>query len=333
MPSSAKCALVARKFKLTVFALFLAAACTFFIAAALSPSLPSPENPLIFYSNQQQDDLRLVLKKAFKNSCHSIAITMYAITDEELVATLVKKARQGLVVQLWHDPKSGSLPVAPPVIATAVKTKGLMHRKIVIIDESQVFLGSANMTTASLVLHDNLTLGFYHPQLAQFLKKPAANSFEFTLEKQAAKLWLLPDSLALTDLLAEISRAKSSLFVAMFTLTHPELLQAIVEAKDRGVNVTIALDHYTARGASKKAVEFLRAHQVPLLFSQGQQLLHHKWAYIDRSSIVLGSTNWTKAAFTKNQDCLLFLHNLTKNQVKLFDHLCDTIQLESKESL
>jgi phosphatidylserine/phosphatidylglycerophosphate/cardiolipin synthase-like enzyme len=144
---------------------------------------------------------------------------------------------------------------------------------------------------------------------------------------------MLPDLKALDDLTDQLKHAQESIFVAMFTLTHPVLLQALVDAQNRGVRVTVALDHYAARGASRKATKFLQEHKIPVIFSQGLQLLHHKWAYIDRSQVILGSTNWTKAAFTKNQDCLVFLKSLTPKQQKLFDNLSRTITLESNETL
>ncbi|HEX2579981.1 MAG TPA: phospholipase D-like domain-containing protein [Rhabdochlamydiaceae bacterium] len=325
--------LAAKKSKL-LFSLFSLAALYFvLIRAALNPSLPSPEKPVVFYSNQKRDDFRLVLQKAFSNAQKSIAITMYAVTDEELLKKLYQKAQNGISVHIWHDPKSGSSPILTPMVATAVKTKGLMHRKIITTDDAYVFIGSANMTTSSLVLHDNLSVGFYHPSLAQFLKSPTSSYFDFTIQNQSCRLWMLPDIHALDDLIQQLDRAESSIFVAMFTLTHPELLQALVNAQTRGVNVSIVVDHYAARGASKKAVSFLQNHSIPVAFSQGQQLLHHKWAYIDRSQLILGSTNWTKAAFTKNQDCLVFFKSLSLNQQKFFDDLSKTIILESNELL
>lgn len=330
MPLFETCALVAKKSKITLFATLLAALYALLIRAALSPSLPSPETPIFVYSNQKRDDLRLVLKRAFENAQNSIFISMYAMTDLELLSKLEKKSQKGIEIQLLHDRRQ-IIPSCLPT--TPVKTPGLMHRKIVVIDHSQVFLGSANLTTSSLLLHDNLTLGFYHPLLAKFLEHPSSSSFQFTIHNQSAQIWLLPARGALEAILKALQEARSSIFVAMFTLTHPQLLQALVDAKKRGVSVTVALDHYAARGASQKAVDFLRSHQIPLVFSQGQQLLHHKWAYIDRSLLILGSTNWTKAAFTKNQDCLLFLHELTLKQQKLFDRLCDTITVESNDTL
>ena len=333
MPLFEKCVHVAKSSKLFSGVIFLAALYTFLIRAALDPSLPSPKNPIVFYSNQQRDDFRLVLKKAFSLAERSIAITMYAITGEELIKKLYQKANAGIDVQIWHDRKSGSAQIQTPILATAVKTKGLMHRKIVTTDDACVFIGSANMTTSSLVLHDNLSVGFYHPPLAHFLKAPTSSYFDFKLESQSCRLWLLPDLKALDYLVGQLEQARSSIFVAMFTLTHPKLLEALVQAQDRGVQVTVALDHYAARGASRKAVKFLQEQKIPVVFSQGLQLLHHKWAYIDRSQVILGSTNWTQAAFTKNQDCLVFLNSLTSGQQKLFDNLSRTIALESNETL
>jgi cardiolipin synthase A/B len=322
---------VAKSSKLLASIIFLAALYTFLIRAALNPSLPSPKNPLVFYSNQQRDDFRLALKKIFMSAQNSIHITMYAITDEELLKNLYHRAQNGLSVKIWHDHKHE--PLSLPLVATPVKAKGLMHRKIIITDDAYVFLGSANMTTSSLVLHDNLSVGFYHPPLAQFLKSPATAYFDFTLEQLLCRLWLLPDSKSLDYLVEQLSNAKTSIFVAMFTLTHPKLLEALAQAQQRGVQVQVAVDHYAARGASRKAVKFLQDQKIPVIFSQGLQLLHHKWAYIDRSQVILGSTNWTKAAFTKNQDCLLFLHHLRPKEQKLFDRLSRTIYLESNDTL
>ncbi len=333
MPSFETCVLVAKRSKLLVSLISVAALYFFLIRAALNPSLPSPKNPIVFYSNQKRDDFRLVLKKAFSAAQKSIAITMYAITDDELLKNLYQKAQNGISVRVWHDHKSGSAPILTPIISTPVKAKGLMHRKIISTDDAYVFIGSANMTTSSLVLHDNLSVGFYHPPLAQFLKRPIDAYFDFDLQNQPCRIWLLPDLQALDYLVEELDQAQQSIFVAMFTLTHPRLLQALVDAQNRGVHVTVSVDHYAARGASKKAVKFLQDHKIPVTFSQGLQLLHHKWAYIDRSQVVFGSTNWTKAAFAKNQDCLVFLKSLTPDQQKLFDNLSRTIALESNDNL
>jgi phosphatidylserine/phosphatidylglycerophosphate/cardiolipin synthase-like enzyme len=324
-----------KKPRLLLFAIVCAVLYSFLIKTALYPSLPTVQNPCILYSNQKRDDFRLVLKKAFELSHQSIDIWMYAITDHLLLKQLESKARQGTYVHLYFDKKGGTPSLPDSLHPKVVKSKGLMHRKIVILDEKMFFIGSANMTTSSLQLHDNLSIGIYHKEAAMFLKSPAAKSFKFGFHQQEMKgiLWLLPDLKALEEIQSKLDNAKESIFVAMFTLTQKDLIQKLIRAHERGVKVIVALDRYTASGASKKSIEMLMQSGVQVLVSSGLPLLHHKWAYIDRDIFIMGSTNWTEAAFRKNDDILLFLEHLTPSVQHALDRLASTIQIESKRQI
>jgi phosphatidylserine/phosphatidylglycerophosphate/cardiolipin synthase-like enzyme len=301
------------------------------IKTALSPSLPSPSNPLILYSNQSQDDLRLILKKTFLQASHSLSIWMYAATDPLLLRLLQKRADQGIHIDLRFDKRGGTPPLDPSLHPQILKSKGLMHRKIVIADKKIVFLGSANMTTSSLQLHDNLSVGLYHPGVAAFLDSPHQKNYSFQIGTTSALLWLLPDPQALLQIKKQIDEAHSSLFVAMFTLTQKDLIDTLISAHERGVSVTVVLDRYTANGASKKAVQKLSSAGIDLFFSANLPLLHHKWAYIDEKALILGSTNWTEAAFAKNDDILLFLSALPKSLQSQVKSLISAIKMESKK--
>ena len=328
-----KCGQAVKKSKLFFVSFLLAAFFTFFVFAALSPKLPTHHSPLVFYTNQSRADFRLVLKRAFSKATVSIEIIMYALTDELILKKLHQKSQNHIPISIQHDASSGTKIAIPTIDSQSVPCKGLMHRKIVIIDHDLVFLGSTNLTPSSLALHDNLSIGIYHPDLAHFLKNPSTPWFDFQLENRSCRLWLLPDLSAVFYLQKQIEQAKDSIFIAMFTLTHTQLLQTLIEAQNRGVKVTVALDRYTAKGASQKAVSILQNQGIRLFLSQGPQLFHHKWAYIDQHQLILGSTNWTKAAFTKNQDCLLFMDRLSKEDQVFLNELCKTICLESNEEL
>ena len=309
------------------FALF-AVLYTLLIKTALSPQIPTPENPLILYSNQTRDDLRIVLKRSFSSALHSISIWMYAITDPLLLKTLTKKSTSNVHIHTTFDANGGTPKLPASLHPTPCHGRGLMHRKIVIIDSATVFLGSANMTTSSLQTHDNLTLGVYHPGLAHFLESPHQNAFPFQIGNTSALLWLLPDPTALTAIQQHLAAATHSIFVAMFTLTHPVLIDTLIEAHNRGVAVTVALDRYTAKGASKRAVKKLTTAGIPLYLSSNLPLLHHKWVYIDEERLILGSTNWTDAAFCKNQDLLLFLHPLSQSMCKKMKAIMSALRTE-----
>ena len=192
-----------------------------------------------------------------------------------------------------------------------------MHQKILILDHEMIFIGSANFTKASLKMHDNLVIGLHDKEIASFIQNNApvnGGFFEKSLHEQNIEIWLLPHQNALKRLKDKIRKAQHTLQIALFTLTHPELVDEITEAKKRGVQVTVILDKHSSLGASSKAMQHLLKEGVNVLLSQGLQLMHHKLAFIDESELITGSANWTKSAFTKNQDCLIALSPLTRDQ-------------------
>ena len=106
----------------------------------------------------------------------------------------------------------------------------------------------------------------------------------------------------------------------------------MIAAQKRGVHVTVVIDMHSGLGASAKAIQLLAQHQVNVLFSQGVQLLHHKFVWIDDQTLLCGSANWTKAAFDKNSDCILALHHLTSKQNKFMTRLWNRIETEAKKN-
>src|SRR5262249_17225906 len=154
-----------------------------------------------------------------------------------------------------------------------IRTSGLMHRKIAVIDQSLIFLGTANLTTQSLHFHDNLVVGISYAGLVPFFSNCSSAYQTF----DQGECWLLPDKdgKAANRLLDLIHSAKKTIHVAMFTLTHSQFIEALIAAKKRGVEVVCAIDFYTAQGASAKAITQLTQAGLKVYQSQGKQLLHH----------------------------------------------------------
>lgn len=311
---------------------------TWVVFLAINPALPDENHPIRMYSNQTRQDIKLHFIQALSRAKHSIFLSVYGITDPQVLAVICKKSTENLSVSVEYDPSaSASLKKILPssVNIFPIKSSGLMHRKIVLIDKQQVFLGSANLTPSSLRHHANLVIGIHHPPLAAFLEHPTTTSYFFEIERQKGEIFLLPDpqKRGLSRLIAQIDGAKKKMRIAMFTLTHPEIAEALLRAQKRGVAVSIAIDAFTARGASKKTIIRLEKEGINIFLSQGRELLHHKWAVIDEETLVMGSANWTKAAFNRNRDFLLFLSPLQPKQRRFLNQLWDIIEIESVEPI
>ena len=208
-----------------------------------------------------------------------------------------------------------------------------MHRKILIIDQELILLGTANFTIQSLKMHDNLVLGIHDASLATFLESSVEDKGNFVIQEVEMMSFLLPDfkEEVIETLGNLIDQAQKTIQIAMFTLTHPLLVEKLTQALKRGIQVILAIDRYTAEGASKNAISKLREGGVALLTSTGSQLLHHKWALIDGETFVFGSTNWTAAAFSKNLDCLLVLKKMKKHHLKTLNSLWKIVEITSQK--
>lgn len=297
-----------------------------FVTASISPPLPSQKKPIIFYAHPYQDDLKKMLLRAINQARKSITIQMYGLSDEDIIHALEKKSREGLEVSVFYDPKATfSLPASIPTYP--ICTSGLMHRKILCIDGMTTFMGTANFTTQSLKMHENLILGIYHPQLTEHFQTSMFGYQAFPIEDSLVHCYLLPETTeeALQSLCKKIAEAEQSIQIAMFTLTHPRLLEHLVAASKRGVLIEIAIDKYARLGSSKQTIDTLKKEGINIFLHQGNSLFHHKWAWIDQKIFCLGSANWTKAAFGKNQDFLLIFENLGKQESKKIRHLWQKI--------
>lgn len=301
---------------------------TWIAYASTHPYLPSKKNPLTLYSNQCKDDLKLVFLRAIQSAKSSIFIIIYGLTDREVIDALKARVAEGIDVKIFYDP-GGSKHLEEEFTghAVALKSSGLMHKKILVIDHKKVLLGSANLTETSLSMHDNLVVGLYHKGLGSFFENSLLDNYSFDVKGQAIELWSLPEpqKKALDRILCEINNAKTSLRICMFTFTNKDILQALLDAKARGVKIEVAFDYYSARGSSKETLEALKRRGVDTYTSKGGKLLHHKWCLIDNKTLILGSTNWTGAAFSKNDDCIIFLHDLTLSQKKVMEKIWNTL--------
>ena len=302
---------------------------------SLLPVLPSSEKPIMLYSSQTRQSLKGTILKAIKNTKKSLFVVMFGLSDLAILEALEDKSKNGVNVKLFYDLRSSPMIEKPSFQIEKYQKGGLMHQKIIVTDEKMVFLGSANLTSSSLSMHGNLLVGFYSPAMARFLTQKAPNSkgacFRGLVGNQSVELFLLPDikKEAIASLLRMLRLAKESIHLAMFTLTYPVLINELIDAKKRGVNVTVIIDARSGMGIGSKTIAALKKAQVKVMLSSGIELLHYKHLIIDDKILVSGSANWTKAAFLKNRDCFFILRNLNKDQVVFLKNLKSILEKET----
>lgn len=314
--------------------------------ALYSVRLPRADQPAELYSNQAGDDLRKTFVSAIGHAKESVVLVIYSLTDLKVMKALTEKSEEGVSVTVIQDedatPEEAAKKLSSRIKLIRRHAKGLMHLKLLVIDGKQTWLGSANMTADSLKTHGNLVTAIESEPFAHFVKNKALSlnatertaqvAFQrFSLANQTVEMWFLPDNQqAVERLLTLIHQAKKRIRIGMFTWTREDLADAVIAAKKRGLDVEVMMDHYAGKGANAKVVEKLCEAGVSLCFNTGNGLLHYKMMMIDDEILVNGSANWTKAAFTQNDDCFIVLRDLTPVQKHHLDKMWKVMRQESE---
>ncbi len=99
--------------------------------------------------------------------------------------------------------------------------------------------------------------------------------------------------------------ARRYVFVAMYGLTYPPAVQALVAAKRRGVDVRVLTDRERLRDQKQMmALETLRLAGIPIRVNQHESLMHLKQTVVDDRVNTTGSMNQTTSGNEYNDERL-----------------------------
>jgi phosphatidylserine/phosphatidylglycerophosphate/cardiolipin synthase-like enzyme len=308
--------------------------------------LPKENSVAHLYSNESKQNLKSTYLEAIYSAKKSILVIIYSLRDPAIINALQTQSRHGVQVTVISDPEASKNiknQLKPPAKVYHQESEGLMHLKLMVIDQNQVWMGSANLTGDSLKRHGNLVVGINSPALANSIQQLAdsminpsikpPSSITLQLPEQKIELWFLPTAgkPAFHRLMNLLYQAKTSIRLAMFNLTHPRLTDAIIDAHERGVTVQVILDHDQALEDSSSVAAYrkLLEADINVGLSNSDGLLHYKMAWIDENILVNGSANWTISAFKRNHDCFMVIDPLNALQRQEMHSLWNTISSEA----
>jgi len=129
--------------------------------------------------------------------------------------------------------------------------------------------------------------------------------FGFAAEPQVKVMFSPRDDCA-REIVSEIDKAKTFIYVAMYTFTSRQVAQALLRARKRGVDVKLCSDSGQTEYKYSK-VGFLENKGVPTKLIDGSGYMHNKFCVIDGATVITGSYNWTVSADLRNNEDLLII--------------------------
>jgi phosphatidylserine/phosphatidylglycerophosphate/cardiolipin synthase-like enzyme len=115
----------------------------------------------------------------------------------------------------------------------------------------------------------------------------------------------------LTAVLKAINGARSTIRIQMYSLTLTEIVNALVGAHRRGVDVRLIVDRSQLHDDRSDAlrVTSLVSKGVPVMVDTVSGLMHNKVMVIDGETVLTGSFNYTAGAERWNAENLLVVHD------------------------
>jgi phospholipase D len=110
-----------------------------------------------------------------------------------------------------------------------------------------------------------------------------------------------------TDLaVSNIDKARSSILVQAYSFTSAPIAKALVNAKNRGIDVKVILDKSDFAKRYTIAT-YLKNNNIPVWNDYQPAIAHNKVIIIDDDILLTGSFNFTKAAQQRNAENLLVI--------------------------
>lgn len=288
------------------------------------------------------------------NAKESIDIAIYGYDDiPDITSALIRAKLRGVKIRFVYDSnfdssrnhyKDNSLITnianshRSDVTESKTQSNMLMHNKFIIFDKSIVWTGSMNISRTGIsgydvndivIINSREVANLFTEEFEQMLdgkfhtkKEKLSSNNRFSIGESIVEVYFSPKAHCSDRIIEIINGAKKYIYIPAFLITHNDISNSLVQAKNRGVDVRIIIDaNSTGTRNSKHAL--LRKSGILLKTENYAGKLHSKTMIIDDEYLITGSMNFSNSGENKNDENLLVIknHKITKAHKQFFLYL------------
>lgn len=260
---------------------------------------------------------------AINSATKSVDLEVYILTDPGVTDALKLAAKRGVQVRVMLEPKPIGESSSNEAKATELREAGIDvketppefnsnsnvdHAKFMVIDGRDLLFGTGNLVKSGLgeSLKDEWNnRDFWVQDTRSSAVKEAALLFERDWNRQSTSdidfkhLVVTPDN-SNSRITTLIDNAKDRLYVYNQTVTDPNIVERIIAAKERGVDVRVLLGKPKDNDPNKTAFDRFTAAGIQVNYLT-RNYLHAKGIVSDNSAFI-GSQNFTGGGLIRNRE-------------------------------
>jgi phosphatidylserine/phosphatidylglycerophosphate/cardiolipin synthase-like enzyme len=291
----------------------------------------------VYFTDPLNPDARLTeggpdapLVKAIDEARLSVDVAVYSMSLNSVRNALIDAHQRGVKVRVVMESDNMDRAAPQALSAAGIKivgdfSEGLMHNKFVIIDGSEVWMGSMNLTTSGTYADNNNLLRIRSTQIAENYTVEFNEMYEkgffgpdtvadtpnpdVTIDGIEVENYFSPDD-GVAKRLAQLLRgAKSSIYFMAYSFTVDDFGEILIDKQLDGLTVAGIMEEEQIKSNQGTEYDpFIEAGlQVYVDGNEGQ--MHHKVFIIDQEIVVTGSYNFSASAEQRNDENIIIIHD------------------------
>jgi phosphatidylserine/phosphatidylglycerophosphate/cardiolipin synthase-like enzyme len=286
-----------------------------------------PASPL---ASQKTGGPDAPLAAAIDSARLSVDVAAYSLSLNSIRDALLRAHDRGVRVRMVME--SDNLDNSDPqrladagIPILGDRREGLMHNKFIIIDNSEVWMGSMNFTDSGAYADNNNLMRIHSLKMAENYTKEFEEMFvddkfgsdvvaqtpnpRVTIDGTPIDVYFSPDDHIQPSLVDLVNNAQHSIYFLAFSFTTDQIGDALRARAHEGVTVAGVMDDEQVTSNIGSEFDTLKQAGLDISRDGNPGQMHHKVMIIDQSIVIFGSYNFTNSAETKNDENLLVIYN------------------------
>jgi phosphatidylserine/phosphatidylglycerophosphate/cardiolipin synthase-like enzyme len=286
-----------------------------------------PESP---HSSQETGGIDGPLAASIDAARLTVDVAVYSLNLRSIRDALIRAHQRGVQVRvvMESDNLDGSAPQALieagiPVLGD--RREGLMHNKFVVIDRSEVWMGSMNFTYSGTYEDNNQLILFRSVKMAENYTKEFEEMFiddkfgdnvipetpnpKIKIDDTNIEIYYSPDDGVATPLQEILNRAEKSIYFMAFSFTTDEFGEVIRTKAENGLTIAGVMEDEQVKTNIGTEYDLFKQAGLDVFIDGNRGQMHHKTMIVDGRIVITGSYNFSRSAETRNDENLIVIYN------------------------
>ncbi|HSL46667.1 MAG TPA: phospholipase D-like domain-containing protein [Anaerolineales bacterium] len=270
----------------------------------------------------------------------SVDVASYSLSLNSVRNALLRAHDRGATVRVVMESENMDRSDVQILIEQGVpvigdEQEGLMHDKFIIIDRSEVWLGSMNFTDGGAYDDNNNLMRIRSQKIVEnYIKEfeemfidnrfgedivPETPNPTITIDGTRVDNYFSPDDGVLAALIPVLESAQESIYFLAYSFTSNQLGDIVRQKAEAGLTIAGVMDDEQVRSNQGTEYDPFRQAELDVRIDGIDGLMHHKVFIVDEGIVVLGSYNFSQSAEERNDENIMIIYDPVIAQQFLFE--------------